>query len=71
MEWLRRLHWNERTVPPERARRLTGIRINSKSFVNDLLKANNLDPTKNHPITGVYSEKTNSVIFKINPDTEN
>ena len=45
--------------------------INSKSFVNDLLKANNLDPTKNHPITGVYSEKTNSVIFKINPDTEN
>ena len=26
MERLRRLHWNERTVPPERARRLTGIR---------------------------------------------
>ena len=26
MERLRRLHWNERTVPPERARRLIGIR---------------------------------------------
>ena len=25
MERLRRLRWNERTVPPERARRLTGI----------------------------------------------
>ena len=26
MERLRRLRWNGRTVPPERARRLTGIR---------------------------------------------
>ena len=33
MEWLRRLHWNERTVPPERARRLTGIR-NKAAYQN-------------------------------------
>ena len=30
MERLRRLHWNERTVPPERARRLIGIRTTSR-----------------------------------------
>ena len=30
MERLRRLRWNGRTVPPERARRLTGIRMTEK-----------------------------------------
>lgn len=33
MERLRRLRWNGRTVPPERARRLTGIRIFADHFL--------------------------------------
>ena len=37
MERLRRLHWNERTVPPERARRLTGIRTFSCTIFSDMV----------------------------------
>ena len=33
MERLRRLHWNERTVPPERARRLIGIRTPDLAWI--------------------------------------
>ena len=35
MERLRRLHWNERTVPPERARRLTGIRMRKELYAKE------------------------------------
>ena len=36
MERLRRLRWNGRTVPPERARRLTGIRRNLTTTSGDV-----------------------------------
>ena len=36
MERLRRLRWNGRTVPPERARRLTGIRRQLTHHLNEI-----------------------------------
>jgi len=41
------------------------LRIHSIPFVDELLRANNLESGKTHSITGVYSSRINAVVFPL------
>ena len=46
-------------------KRHVNMRMISRSFIYELMKANNLDTTQTYRIDGVYSEKHNAVIFNM------
>jgi len=46
------------------------LRISSKSYVNQLLITNGLDPSVSHAFRGVLSSNSNAVVFNLTPDAE-
>ena len=41
------------------------FRVYSQSFTDELIRANNLEPGKTHPVYGEYDERRNAVIFPL------
>ena len=46
------------------------LRITSKSYVNQLLTTNGMDPAGTYVFQGVLSGNSNAVVFNLTPDGE-